>query len=394
MTHVDDRSDASQGATAVLVAARAREAAGERIVRLEVGEPDAPTPAHVVEAAVRALRAGATRYVEPAGLPGLREAIAAHVCARGVQAGPAQVVVTSGAKPLLLYTALAVLRPGDEVLVPDPGYPVVRSIVQLAGARAVPYPLHPVGRWVVDVAAVEAAVTPRTRVLVLNSPHNPTGAVLAPDALDALAALAHRHDLLVLSDEIYARHVYDGTHESIASRPGMADRTVLVDGFSKAYAMTGWRLGYGVMPEALAERVTQLVVQSTSCAPPFVQHAGLAALTGPDDEMHAYVAELRGRRSWIADALNEIAGIRCRVPQGAFYVFPDVSGLLARGGLSSGEFAARLLREHGVACVPGSAFGARGEGHLRLSFAVPPGDLRLAVTRIESFARGLDRARG
>ncbi|HEY0972529.1 MAG TPA: pyridoxal phosphate-dependent aminotransferase, partial [Gemmatimonadales bacterium] len=346
-------------------------------------EPDAPTPAHVVEAAVRALRAGATRYVEPAGVPPLRDAVARHFRSRGIDADAARVVVTSGAKALLHHVAAATLAPGDEALVPDPGYSAAAGIVRLAGARPVPYPVC--AERGIDVAGLESLVTARTRLLVLNSPHNPTGAVLQGEQLDALADLAHRRGLLVLSDEIYWRHVYDGAPGSIATRAGMAERTVVVDGLSKAYAMTGWRLGFGVMPEALAAAVTRLVSHSTTCVPPFVQEAGIAALEGPDDDMAAYVAELRTRRDWLVAALGTIPGIRCAAPRGAFYVFPCVRGLLDGTSLDTAELAHRLLDEAGVACVAGSAYGARGEGHLRLSFAAPLEELREAMERIRRF---------
>jgi aspartate/methionine/tyrosine aminotransferase len=280
--------------------------------------------------------------------------------------------------------ATATLGAGDEALVPDPGYPVAAGIVRLVGARPVPYPIHP--ERGIDVEALERLVTARTRLLVLNSPHNPTGALATRGQLDALADLAHRRDLVVLSDEIYWRHVYDGAHESIATRPGMAARTVVVDGLSKAWAMTGWRLGFGLMPAWLAAEVTRLVSLSTTCVPAFVQEAGIAALEGPDDEMTAYVAELRRRRDWLVGALNEIPGIRCAAPRGAFYVFPCVRGLLERKSLDAAELARRLLDEAGVACVAGSAYGARGEGHLRLSFAASMEELREAVDRIRQFS--------
>lgn len=378
---------AAPDATAMLAAALARESAGHRVIHLEVGEPDAPTPAHVVEAAVRALHAGATRYVQAAGIVRLREAAARHFRARGIaadDADAARVVVTPGAKALLHHVATATLGAGDEALVPDPGYPVAAGIVRLVGARPVPYPIHP--ERGIDVEALERLVTARTRLLVLNSPHNPTGAMATREQLDAIADLAHRRDLVVLSDEIYWRHVYDGAHESIATRPGMAARTVVVDGLSKAWAMTGWRLGFGLMPAWLAAEVTRLVSLSTTCVPAFVQEAGIAALEGPDDEMTSYVAELRRRRDWLVGALNEIPGIRCAAPHGAFYVFPCVRGLLERASLDAADLARRLLDEAGVACVPGSAYGAQGEGHLRLSFAASMEQLREAVDRIRQFS--------
>lgn len=377
---------ALEGEQAFAVAARAREleALGRAVIHLEIGEPDTPTPAHIVEAGVRALRDGATRYAPPAGTPALRAAIAAHLRERGVSAGVEHIVVTSGAKPMLLHAALALVQPGDDVLVPDPGFPIYASAVRLAGARAVPYAATPDA---FGANAITAALTPHARLLVLNVPGNPTGHGAPPAELDAIAELAERHDLAVLSDEIYSRLRYDGAHESIAARPGMARRTIIVDGFSKTYAMTGWRLGYGCMPPRLAERVTTLVVNSTSCVPPFVQVAGLAALTGPQDCVARLVAGLQQRRDAFVPGLNAIPGVRCALPAGAFYAFPDVGGLLAARGQSSAELAHDLLHAAGVATLDGGSFGARGAGHLRLSFAAPAAELAAALHRIQAFAQ-------
>lgn len=378
---------AGGGATDVLAAARALEAAGRRVIHLEVGEPDAPTPPHVVEAGVRALRDGHTRYAPAAGIPELRRAAADALERRGVPADPARVVVGPGARALLFATLLAVVRPGDEVLVPDPGYGVYAATAAFAGGRAVAYAFGTDQRRPLDVEALAALVTARTRVLVLNAPHNPTGATLDGPTLDAVAELARRHDLLVVSDEIYARHVYgDGcltgdsaaVQPSVAGRPGMAERTVVVDGLSKAYAMTGWRVGYAVLPAALVAPVTALVAQSATCTAPFVQHAGVAALTGPQDAVAAQVAELRRRRDVLVAGLNGIPGVRCAVPCGAFYVFPRVDG----GGESAGGVARRLLEEYGVAGVPGGAFGACGEGHVRFAYTAPVEELMAAVEAV------------
>ena len=394
------------GAAEVLAAAAALAASGHHVVRLEVGEPDAPTPPHVVEAGVRALRAGHTRYGPPAGLPELRAAVAESLRARGVPADPARVVVTPGAKAMIFATLLAAVRPGDEVLVPDPGYPAYAAVAEFAGGRAVRYRLRAERGFGVDVGEVAARCTLRTRVLVLNTPHNPTGGVADPAALAGLAALAAERDLLVLSDEVYARHAYgEAPHEGgpagIAALPGAAARTVVVDGFSKAYAMTGWRLGYGLLPPALVGPVTALVANSASCTPAFVQHAGLAALAGPQDWVAAQAAEFRRRRDQLVAALNGIDGVRCATPGGAFYAFPSVAGVLARGGPADGTlaadtlaadtlateaFARHLLERHGLACVPGTVFGPAGAGHLRLAYTASREDLALAVERLRAGA--------
>jgi len=363
-----------EGAFEVLVAARRLEDAGRHVVHLEIGEPDGATPPHVVEAGVRALHDGHTRYVDPAGLPALRDAIAASLAWRGVRGVAAEdVVVVPGAKPMVFYALLAVLEPGDEVLVPDPGFPIYPSVVRFAGAVPVSY---------LDVASLAALITPRTRALVVNLPANPNGVVAPPDALSAIATLAQRHDLIVVSDEVYGRIRYDRPADSIAALPGMLERTVIVDSFSKTYSMTGWRLGFGVVPAALVERVTTLVVNGTSCTPPFVQLAGLAALTGPQDCVTAAVERFERRRDWLVDGLNGLPGVRCRAPGGAFYAFPDVRKIEQRAGLSTEQLAARLLDLHGVAVLPGTAFGAGGAGHLRLSFATSAADLDLALERI------------
>ncbi len=370
-----------EGAFEVFVAARRLEDAGRHVVHLEIGEPDGATPPHVVEAGVRALRDGHTRYVNPAGLPALRDAIAASLPWRGVRGASAEnVVVVPGAKPMVFYALLAVLDAGDEALVPDPGFPIYPSVVRFAGAVPVRYPLDATGA--VDVARLAALIGPRTRALVVNLPGNPTGGVATPDALRAIAELALRHDLTVISDEVYGRIRYDRAADTIAALPGMLERTVIVDSFSKSYAMTGWRLGFGVLPAPLVERVTTLVVNGTSCTPPFVQLAGLAALTGPQDAVTATVASFERRRDWLVDGLNGLPGIRSTRPDGAFYAFPDVRQIEERAGLSTEQLAARLLEAYGVAVLPGTGFGPGGAGHLRLSFAVSPANLDLALERL------------
>jgi aspartate aminotransferase len=370
------RALSGEGAFEVLVASRRLENDGQPVVHLEIGEPDRATPHHVVEAGIRALYDGHTRYVDPAGLPALRDAIATSLAWRGVRGSAAEnVVVVPGAKPMIFYALLAVLEPGDEVLVPDPGFPIYASVVRFAGAVPVAYPG-------LDVARLAALITPRTRALVVNLPANPSGAVATPDALSAIATLAQRHDLAVVSDEVYGRIRYDRRADSIAGLPGMLDRTVIVDSFSKTYSMTGWRLGFGVVPGALVERVTKLVVNGTSCTPPFVQLAGLAALTGSQDCVAAAVGRYERRRDWLVDALNGLPGVHCSPPEGAFYAFPEVREIEARTGLTTEQLAARLLEVHGVAVLPGTAFGPGGAGCLRLSFATADDDLEVALGRI------------
>src|SRR3989454_3034925 len=378
-----------EGAFEVLAAARSLEDAGHQVVHLEIGEPDGATPPHVVEAAIRALHDGHTRYVNPAGLPALRDAIAASLAWRGLRAAAENVVVVPGAKPMVFYAPPAVLEVGDEVLVPDPGFPIYPSVVRFAGAVPVRYPLDALEGGAVDVERLAALIGPRTRALVVNLPGNPTGGVATTDALHGLAELALRHDLVVISDEVYGRIRYDRRAGSIAALPRMLERPVIVDSFSKSYAMTGWRLGFGVLPAALVERVTTLVVNGTSCTPPFVQIAGLAALTGPQDTVTAAVARLERRRDWLVDGLNGLPSVRCSRPDGAFYAFPDVRQVEERAGLSTRQLAAPLLEKHGVAGLPGTDFGPGGAGRLRLSFAVSPAHLELALERVRECGSAL-----
>lgn len=370
----------------VLAAARLLETQGRDIVHLEIGEPDFPTPDFIIEAAHRAMQEGQTHYGPAAGLPDLREAIAEHVSrTRQVEVSPEQVVVTPGAKPIIFYSVLALIEKGDEVIIPDPGFPIYESVVRFVEGVPVMVPLRErLGfRW--DLDELRAAVTPRTRMIILNSPHNPTGAVLTEEDLHGIADLALRHDLIVLADEIYSEILYEGTHKSILSIPGMAERTILLDGFSKTFAMTGWRLGYGVMPVELAPHVIRLIINSVSCTATFTQWAGLAALRGPRDEVHQMVEAFRKRRDFIVDGLNRIEGITCHQPQGAFYVFPNVQAL----GLRSGALATKLLREYGVAVLSGTAFGAAGEGYLRISYAASLETLQKGLERIRQAARDL-----
>ena len=368
----------------VLVRAKALEAQGRDVVHLEIGEPDFDTPANVVEAGATALREGWTHYGPAAGQPELRQAIVDYINrSRGTSYGPEQVVVTPGGKPIMFFAMLALLEAGDEAIYPDPGFPIYRSMIDFVGARAVPTPLREEKAFRLDVEELAGLITPRTRLLILNSPANPTGGVLERGDLEAIARLAVAHDLTVLADEIYAEILYEGEHVSIATMPGMAERTILLDGFSKTYAMTGWRLGYGLMPEELAGQIAKLMVNSVSCTASAVQRAGLEALTGPQDEVRRMVEAFRRRRDLIVEGLNGIPGIGCVRPEGAFYVFPNITGT----GMSSKAFADRLLEEHGVAALAGTAFGEHGEGYLRLSYANSEENLVKALERIEAAAK-------
>ena len=370
-----------------VAAVRRHEAAGRRVAPLHVGEPHFDTPAHVIAAAVAAMRAGETHYAPGAGTMELREAVAAHARARGVASARADgVVVTSGAKPMLLYAILALVRPGDVVLVPDPGFAAYAEMVRLAGGIPRTYRTCARRSIAVDVGHLASRVDARTRLVVLNAPHNPTGRTLDAATLAEIGAVAGHHDLAVLSDEIYHRTSYDGAAPSAGAEPSLAARTIVVDGVSKAYAMTGWRLGWGIMPPALAERVSALVAHSTSCVPPFVQRAGVAALTGPQDGAEAMVAELRARRDRLVAGLHDVPGLRCRMPRGAFYAWTDARELCAWTGADDHALARRLLDEAGVACFPGSAFGRRGAGHLRFSFAAGPAALDDGVARLREWA--------
>jgi aspartate/methionine/tyrosine aminotransferase len=364
----------------VLARARRLEAQGRDIVHLEIGQPDFPTPPHVVEAAVRALRDGHHGYTPAPGLPEAREAVAEHVSSRlGSPVHPDEVVVTPGAKPILFYTFLAFVEPGDEVIYPNPGFPIYESMLDFVGARRVPLPLSAADGFRLDVGRLESLVTDRTRLLILNSPANPTGGVVPRADLARIAALCRRHDVVVLSDEIYSRILYGARHASIAAEEGMRERTVLLDGFSKTYAMTGWRLGYGVMPRDAAAHFARLMVNSNSCTANFVQRAGVAALRGPQDAVERMVEEFARRRDVIVNRLASLPGFACPVPEGAFYAFPDVSAT----GVASGDLANRFLEEAGVACLSGTCFGAHGEGSLRFSFA----------NSVENIEEGVERLR-
>jgi len=367
----------AEGAYHMLARAQAFEAAGRPIIHLEIGQPDFPTFTNIARAGVAAIENGMTRYTPSAGIMGLREAIACDAGQRrGMEIRPEQVVVAPGAKPALFFPILALVQPGDEVIYPDPGFPTYVASIQVAGGTPVPVPLCEDDDFSFDLSAFDAALSQRTRLIILNSPGNPTGGVMPLHALDHIAEMARQHNIWVLSDEIYSRLVFDGlTVQSIASLPGMAERTIICDGFSKTYAMTGWRLGYGIMPEALAERMELLLTHSVGCTASFTQVAGISALTGPQDAVEAAVAEYQRRRDVLIAGLNAIPGFRCRTPQGAFYAFPNITDL----GKTSAWWADYLLETAGVAVLPGTAFGPRGEGYLRLCFANSVSNIHLAL---------------
>ena len=366
----------------VLARARVLEAEGMDVVHLEIGEPDFDTPENVVRAGVDALGGGFTHYGPSPGLPEVRARIAQEVAdTRGISVSGDNVVVTPGGKPIMFFVLLALAERGDEVLYPNPGFPIYESMINFSGAEAVPMPLREDRDFNVDVNEVAAQITPATKLIIINSPNNPCGSVMSREDLRALAELAVERDVLVLADEIYSRFLYEGEHHSITAFPGMAERTIILDGFSKTYAMTGWRLGYGVMPLELVEPISRLVTNSVSCTASFTQMAAIEALDGPQDDAYGMVAEFKRRRDLIVNGLNAIPGIRCPMPKGAFYVFPNVEGT----GLGSAEFADRLLQEAGVACLSGESFGEYGKGHVRFSFANSAENIHKALERIAGF---------
>ena len=368
-----------EGAYAVLARAQALEAQCREIIHLEIGQPDFETYSHVALAGIRAIATGQTRYNPPAGLPALRRALAEDASRRrGVEFRPEEVVVAPGTKPLLFLPLLALLEPGDEVIYPDPGFPSYGAAIGLVGATPVPVPLVAERGFDLDVEALEECLSPRTRLIILNSPGNPTGGVVSARSLERVARVARERDLWVLSDEIYARLVYDGDAPSIVALPGMRERTIVADGFSKTYAMTGWRLGFGLMPQALAEKLDLLLTHSVGCTATFTQYAGLEAILGPQDAVDAVAAEFRQRRDVMVNGLNGIPGVLCPMPKGAFYAFPDIRAF----GRSAADLADYLLQEAGVAVLPGTAFGRHGEGHLRLSYANSMANIRRALERM------------
>lgn len=370
--------------TAFEAAARARqlESEGRDIVHLHLGEPDFDTPGNIIAAAKQALDEGHTHYGPPPGLPQLRAAIADDAGRRrGVTIDPADVIVTPGAKPIMAFALMALAQPGDEVIVPDPGFPIYESMTRFMGATPVALPLRQRADFRPDLDELRSLITARTRMLVINSPHNPTGAMLTSADLEAIAELAMTHDLTVLADEIYGRIVYDGAHHSILSIDGMAERTIVLDGFSKAYAMTGWRLGYGILPRKLMPEFERLMINTVSATATFPQLAAVEALTGPQDDVDAMVREFRQRRALVVDGLNALPGVTAAMPHGAFYAFPDVSAT----GMDGADFAERLLLEAGVSVLAGTAFGRGSSGNIRVSYANSQENLRTALDRMATF---------
>ena len=366
----------------VLAKAKRLEAEGMDIVHLEIGEPDFDTPENIVEAGVQALKGGHTHYGPSPGLMEVRERIAQEVSkTRDISVTADNVVVTPGGKPIMFFVMLALVDEGDEVLYPNPGFPIYESMINFVGGVPVPIRLSLDRDLDVDVDEVAGQITPRTRLMILNSPNNPCGSIIEKGELEALAELAKEHDIPILSDEIYSRFLYEGEHHSVASFPGMRDRTIILDGFSKTYAMTGWRIGYGVMPLELVEPISRLSTNSVSCTASFTQMAVLEAMDGPQDEPYRIVAEFKKRRDIIVNGLNRVPGIRCPMPKGAFYVFPDVKGT----GMSSRDFADGLLEDEGVACLAGESFGEYGEGCVRFSFANSAENIERALERIDRF---------
>jgi|SRR6266496_4126113 len=378
----------------VLVKARELEAKGREIVHLEIGEPEFDTPPNIVQAAVDALHRGFTHYGPSAGLPELREVIAEEAgVRRGAIVSPEEVVVVPGGKPVLFFTALALLEPGDEAIYPNPGYPIYESMIRFLGATAVPLRLREEMDFRLDPRELESLIGPRTKLIILNSPQNPTGAVLTRKDVEAIASIVARHSCMVLSDEIYSRLIFEGEHHSLLSYPELRDRVILLDGFSKSYAMTGWRLGYGVMRADLARQIARLISNSHSCTATFVQMAGVEALRGQQESVAAMREEFRRRRDYFVQRINRVPGFRCTVPKGAFYMFPNSSGT----GWKSRPLADALLEEAGVAALSGTAFGDYGEGHLRFSIATSLENIREGLNRVEAWVkknlRGRERER-
>jgi aspartate/methionine/tyrosine aminotransferase len=366
----------------VLAKAKALEAQGRSIIHLEIGEPDFETPANVIEAGVKAMKGGWTHYGPSAGQPELRQTIADYVsCTRGVRVAPNEVVVVPGGKPIIFYSMLALADEGDEVIYPDPGFPIYESMIHYVGAKAVPIGLHEGKDFGLDLKELESLITNRTKLMILNSPHNPTGGVMDPKQIRQVAEIIGDRNIMVLSDEIYSRLIFDGEHFSIMSVPGFKDRTILLDGFSKTYAMTGWRMGYGVMRPDLAAHFTRLMTNSNSCTASFTQIAGVEALTGDQSSVDQMRSEFKARRDVFIVGLNRIKGFSCRMPKGAFYAFPNIT----KTGWNSRKLADALLQEAGVACLAGPSFGPMGEGYIRFSIANSLENLNQALERINGW---------
>ncbi len=371
----------TESAFEVLAKAKSLEAQGKDIIHLEIGQPDFTTPMNVCEAAFKAMKDGHTGYCPSAGLPEFREIVAHHISeTRKIDIHPDEVTVTPGAKPIIFFTILALVDDGDEVIYPEPGFPVYESVIDFIGGKAVALPLREEVDFRFRIEDLVDSITDRTKLLILNSPQNPTGGTLTATDLSAIAELAEQHGFYILTDEVYSRLLYEGTHQSIISLPGMKEQTILIDGHSKTYAMTGWRLGYGVAPREIADKITRLTINSNSCTATFTQIAGIEALTGPQTFVRQMVNEFQKRRDVIVDGLNAINGIKCVKPLGSFYVFPNVTEL----PLSCEELADYLMDEVGVALLPGTAFGKFGDGYLRLSYANSLENIKDALERIET----------
>ena len=370
----------TESAFDVLAKAKKLEAQGRNIIHLEIGQPDFPTPFNICEAAFRAMKDGYTGYGPAAGLLELREVVAEHISTtRGIEVHPDEVVITPGAKPIIFFTLLALVNEGDEVIYPEPGFPIYESLINFVGAKGIPLPLREEVDFRFHLDDLVDAISERTRLLILNSPQNPTGGILQKDELEIIAELANKYDFYVLSDEVYSRILYEGSHESIIRFPGMKERTILLDGYSKTYSMTGWRLGYGVVPKPLVEKIVRLMINSNSCTCSFTQIAGIEALKGEQDFVDRMVSEFKQRRDAVVDGLNAIAGITCLKPAGAFYVFPNVTQI----PLSCEALADYLLEEAGVALLAGTAFGKFGDGYLRISYANSLENIQEALERIQ-----------
>jgi aspartate aminotransferase len=365
----------------VLARAKAMEAEGRDIVHLEIGEPDFDTPPNIVKAAVAALKGGYTHYVPSAGIPQARTVFAEFISKdRGVDVGPENIVITPGAKPILFFSILALVDEGDEVIYPNPGFPIYESVINFIGGKAVPIPLREEKGFSFDVDELRTLVNEKTKLIIINSPQNPTGGVLAKKDMKVVAELADKYDAWILSDEVYSKIVYEGKHVSIYDFPEVKERTILLEGHSKTYAMTGWRLGYGVMPVKLAELVARLQTNSNSCTAAFTQMAGVEALTGSQAKSRKMVREFKARRDLIVNGLNAIPGFRCLKPKGSFYVFPNITGT----GMKSKELEVHLLEKAGVAGLSGTSFGAYGEGYLRFSYANSQENITKALEKIKS----------
>ncbi|MDR3200953.1 MAG: pyridoxal phosphate-dependent aminotransferase [Spirochaetales bacterium] len=378
----------TESAFQILARANALEAQGKSIIHLEIGQPDFKTPKNIIEAAYKAMNEGKTGYTPTPGIIPLRETIARY-CEdyKGVKTGVEEIVVVPGGKPIMFFTMLMLAQPGDEVIYPNPGFPIYESVIKFSGAKPVPMPLLQKNNFSVDLDQLRRDITGKTKLIIINNPCNPTGGMIQREDIIAIADMVRGKGIYILADEIYDRIIFEEKPLSIATLPGMKDWTIILDGFSKTYAMTGWRLGYGIMNKELAEHMTMLMVNSASCAASMTQWAAIEALTGPQDAVTQMVSAFRERRDYLIEALNKIEGVKCVKPSGAFYAFPDISSF----GVSSAEFANRLLEEAGVAAAAGTAFGDFGEGFLRLSYANSLDNLKIAVDRIDKFTKTLKK---